>query len=164
MTTPSLTDLKHMTQKLLRECSTMTLATASENVPWAAPVYFVYNEEGLYFFSSRKSRHITEALNTGKAAAAVYPDSSSWLGIRGLQMSGKIRDVSLRKESKSVFEQYKSEYSFLRDFFSNRVEIRLNDIVKSFKVRFYCFEPSLVYYLDNSIRFGFRERVYLCGE
>ena len=47
---PDQKQLKALATDLINEQSTMTLATCSENVAWAAPVYYVFLKSAFYFF------------------------------------------------------------------------------------------------------------------
>ena len=158
---PSDRELRVLAEQLLNERSTMTLATAQENEPWAAPVYFVYRGGKLFFLSDPKTRHMAESLLTGQAAAAVFADGRSWKEIRGLQMSGVVREVTAKRETMEVLAQYAKEYPFVREFFTPGAMLDLKMFFNRFKVRLYCFEPSIVCYVDNSIRFGFKAEIDL---
>lgn len=150
---------KRLAEELIRSQTTVTLATAREDVPWAAPVYYVNEGFNLYFFSSPESRHIQESSEGAQVAAAIYCPASSWQEIRGVQMSGMIRHVPMGPQALRAFRAYMRKYPFTADFFETTQGIDLRGLLQRFRVRLYRFEPSLVYYLDNSIRFGFREEV-----
>jgi uncharacterized protein YhbP (UPF0306 family) len=158
---PDNRSLKRMAQSLIREQSTMTLATAHEDDAWAAAVYYVYHESVFYFFSDPLSRHIKEALRSGGAASAIHAQADTWRAIRGIQMSGEIQEVTGPVRSLSAIRAYLKKFPFTREFFPVGVEPNMVEFSKRFKVRLYCFRPRLVYYLDNGIRFGFRETITL---
>jgi len=152
-------DLIARAKNLIFEQSTLTLATARKDIPWAAAVYYVSRGFTLYFFSDPASRHIQESLKSGQVSGAISVPASSWQDIRGIQASGKITLVSSGLESIQVLRAYLKKYPFTKDFFESKEKLNLDAIVSRFKVRLYRFQPSLLYYLDNSIRFGFRECV-----
>jgi uncharacterized protein len=158
---PANRELRVLAEQLLNERSTMTLATAQENEPWAAPVYFIYRGGKLFFLSDPKTRHMAESLRTGRVAVAVFADGRSWKEIRGLQMSGTIREVTAKRETVEVLAQYAKEYPFVREFFTPGTMLDLKMFFSRFKVRLYCFEPLTVCYVDNSIRFGFKAEIDL---
>ena len=141
--------------------STMALATAREDEPWTAPVYFVFRRAAFYFFSDPESRHVREALASGRASATVYPFVSTWQEIRGVQMSGSVERVSPGLEAVQAVRAYVGKFPFTREFFSPGDALDLEGFTKRFKVRLYAFLPKLVFYSDNRIRFGFREEVRL---
>ncbi len=156
---PNQKELKRLTETLIRAQSTMTLATAKGDEAWAAPVYYVFLKSCFYFFSDPGSRHIEESLGSGKASSAIHVPADTWQGIRGLQISGKIEIVSSKLETVEAIRAYLKRFPFTRDFFESEQDLDLGAFAKRFKVRLYKFVPSLIYYLDNSIRFGFREEV-----
>ena len=153
--------LEIMARQLIDSVSTMTLATSGGKEAWAAPVYYVFYDRGFYFFSAPDSRHIVESAASGQAAAAIYPAVSSWRDIRGIQMSGRIDPVRPGLKAIGALRAYIGKYPFTQEFFESRQELDLEAFAKRFRVRLYRFEPRLVCYLDNKIRFGFRESVCL---
>ncbi len=152
-------DLRRLAEEIINGQSTMTLATARGDVAWAAAVYYVYLNSCFYFFSDPESRHIQESLSSGQASAAIHAAASTWSEIRGIQMSGKIRAVSVGSEAVKAVRYYLKKFTFTEEFFDPGQPLDLAAFVKRFKVRLYKFQPSLIYYLDNGIRFGFREEV-----
>ena len=137
----------------------MALATAREGTAWTAPVYFVFHKSAFYFFSDPASRHVQEALKSGQASATVYPFVSTWQEIRGVQMSGTVRAVSPGLEAVGSIRAYVRKFPFTREFFSPGDAADLESFGKRFKVRLYAFVPTLVYYLDNQVAFGFRKEI-----
>jgi uncharacterized protein YhbP (UPF0306 family) len=153
--------LKKLAVELIEGQSTMTLATAKGNVAWSAPVYYVFFKSSFYFFSDPTSRHIQESLASGQASCSIYANASTWQEIRGIQMSGHMENVPPRLGAIEVIRAYLKKFPFTKDFFKPGQAMDLDAFVKRFKVKLYRFKPTLVYYLDNSIRFGFREEVIL---
>lgn len=154
-------DVKALAMELIASQSTMTLGTAQKGEAWAAPVYYVFHHGDFYFFSAPDSRHILEAVESGQAAAAIYPSVHSWKDIRGIQMSGCIGKVGVGLKAAQALRAYVKKYPFVKEFFDPGQEPNLKDFGNRFRVWFYCFTPTLVYYLDNAIRFGFREAIVL---
>lgn len=151
--------LRKLAGNLIKGESTMTLATAQENTAWAAPVYYVFCRSAFYFFSDPGSRHIEESLAGCQASAAIHSGASSWEDIRGVQMSGSIDKVSGKLEAVEAIGRYLKKFRFTQDFFSKDQAMDLESFANRFHVRLYKFKPVLIYYLDNSIRFGFREAI-----
>lgn len=158
---PNENQLKTLALRLVQEQSTMTLATAGPEGPWAAPVYYAFLESAFYFFSDPSSRHIEESLGSGRASAAVFAQASSWQDIRGLQMSGAVEAVSAGTTAFKALRAYLAKFPFTKEFFKPGDLMDLNAFSSRFRVRLYRFKPALVYYLDNGVKFGFRERVSL---
>ncbi|UCG66371.1 MAG: hypothetical protein JSW12_04910 [Deltaproteobacteria bacterium] len=63
-------EVRVLAEDLIRQESTMTMATAGGDVAWAAPVYYVFWKSSFYFFSEPTSRHIQESIKSGQASAA----------------------------------------------------------------------------------------------
>jgi uncharacterized protein len=158
---PDVSELRRLALELIGSASTMTLATHGPNSAWAAPVYYVYQKGGFFFFSKPDSRHIQEALATGVAAAAIHAHADSWQLIRGLQMSGVIHKRQIGLTAISAVQAYLKKFPFTREFFQDDQQIDLNGVIARFKVGLYEFTPTLVYYQDNQIKFGFREEICL---
>ena len=156
---PTEQDLKNLAEDLMRAESTMTLGTARKNIAWCAPVYYIYLKHCFYFFSDPVSRHIQESLAANQASSAIYSPASTWQEIRGVQMSGSIKDISPGLEAIEVVRAYLKKFPFTKDFFSRGQALDLSAFTSRFRVKLYCFKSSLVYYMDNSIRFGFREKI-----
>jgi uncharacterized protein YhbP (UPF0306 family) len=146
---------------LINDQSTMTLATCKENAAWAAPVYYVFLKSAFYFFSDPASRHILESLESGQASGAVHGFAAGWQEIRGIQMTGRIEALSMGVESAEVIMVYLKKFQFTKELFSSGIPLNLDAFTSRFRVKLYKFNPTLIYYLDNSFRFGFRERVML---
>jgi uncharacterized protein YhbP (UPF0306 family) len=158
---PSDQELKRLAVDLIDQEATMTLATAKGDVAWSAPIYYVFFKSCFYFFSDPTSRHIQESLASGQASCSICASASTWQEIRGIQMSGKIETVPARLGTIEVIRVYLKKFPFTKDFFKPGQAMNLETFAKRFKVKLYRFKPALVYYLDNSIRFGFREEVLL---
>ena len=139
----------------------MALATARDNRAWSAPVYYVFHKSGFYFFSDPMSRHIQESGMSTQASATIYPSVSTWQEIRGVQMSGSIEGVFPGLEAIHAIRAYLRKFPFTKEFFKPGASLDLVSFGERFKVRLYRFDPQLIYYLDNGIRFGFRQEVIL---
>lgn len=158
---PDQTRLRADALDLIENQYTMTLSTSLQGTPWAAPVYYVNLDFRFYFFSDPRSRHIQESQTANQAAAAIFHQSNSWREIRGVQMSGRIASLWPGLESLRAVRAYLKKFPFTEEFFDSKDQLDLEGFSKRFRVRFYCFRPDLVYYLDNRIRFSFRERLVL---
>ena len=146
-------------KKLLAETPAMTLATASGNQAWAAPVYYVARGAGLYFFSSPGSRHIKEALDAGTAACAIHAPDMSWKRLMGLQMTGAVEPVSEKRAAALAVGAYLRKFSFVKAFFAGNPVPTLADLAQKFHAGLYVFLPESVFFMDNSVGFGFRRPI-----
>jgi uncharacterized protein len=154
-------DLKTLAVELINSQSTMALATAAGGEAWAAPVYYVFYRGVFYFFSAPDSRHIQEGTANKQASATIYPFVTSWKEIRGIQMSGSIRKVKPGITAIKAVRAYVDKYPFTREFFDPGQDLDLENFGNKFRVRLYRFDPHFVYYLDNRIKFGFRDTIEL---
>ena len=144
---------------LIQGESTLTIATAGESGPWSAPVYFVCVNGSFYFFSSPQSRHIRQAVDSGKTAASLFHPADSWQAIRGIQMAGKVERVDSMALSIKVIAMYLKRFTFAREFFPDNPTPDLEAFFSRFKARLYAFTPTAVYYIDNRFGFGARQRI-----
>jgi nitroimidazol reductase NimA-like FMN-containing flavoprotein (pyridoxamine 5'-phosphate oxidase superfamily) len=108
-----------------------------------------YASEGavLYIMTDRPSRKARNIMNNPNVAYAVDENYDDFLSIKGIQMEGKARIVPEKAEiekARGLLVKKFKQYSTLPP---NR------DIV-IIKI-----EPVEGYYLDNSVRFGHRERI-----
>ena len=74
-------------------------------------------------------------------------------------MSGSIQPVESKLEAFQVLRVYLKKFSFTKEFFKKHTPMDPASFWERFGVKLYQFKPSLVYYLDNRIRFAFREEV-----
>ncbi len=158
---PTQEELRKLAEELLKGQNTMTLSTAVKDVAWAAPVYYAHIDFRFYFFSDPSSRHIQEALAGRQVAAAIFHQSSTWKEIRGIQMSGPVQPLSPGLESVRAIRAYLKKFPFTLEFFGSGEKLDLDGFSKRFRVRLYRFRPEVCLYMDNRIRFSFRERLDL---
>jgi uncharacterized protein YhbP (UPF0306 family) len=144
---------------LIAETPAMTLATACDNMAWAAPVYYAAQGPGLYFFSSQNSRHIQEATASGQAACAIHSPDVSWKNLLGLQMAGKIRPVNGKMEAAGAIMAYVRKFPFVKNFFSGIISLTLTDFSRHLHADLYVFLPESIFFMDNSVAFGFRQPI-----
>ena len=154
-------ELKDQTLALFKEQTTMTLATSDGSRAWVAPVYYVNLDFQVYFFSNPGSKHIVESQLSHQASAAIYAQSSTWKGIRGVQMSGMIHLLPPGLEAAGAITAYIKKFPFVHEFFTDGQPVKLETFSKRFNARFYCFTAEHIYYLDNHVDFGFRAEVPL---
>jgi len=76
-------------------------------------------------------------------------------------MSGVIESVGPGLDAAGAIHDYLRKFPFVREFFKPGDVLDLAGFSGRFRVRLYRFRPTIVYYLDNRIKFGFRERVTL---
>ncbi|MBC2717839.1 MAG: hypothetical protein HF978_21255 [Desulfobacteraceae bacterium] len=151
--------ITHRVKNLIKNSQAMTLATASNNKAWAAPVYYVNKRACFYFFSNPNSRHIEEAFASGQAGCTIYAQDASWQNLLGLQMSGKILIVPGGIEASKAILAYVKKFPIVKTFFPNIKNADLSDFICKFHAKLYCFIPEFIFFMDNSVNFGFRKEI-----
>lgn len=136
---------------LISNARVMTLGTGGAHGPWTAPVYYIYQGRGFYFFSNPNSRHILDGMG-GLCSTSIYRDADNPSDLQGVQMSGRIR-LCLRSA-----EELKAVLAYVRQY---RISVIGKDALAFFRdrfhARFYCFEPEKIYYMENLESFGQRD-------
>lgn len=145
--------------KLIRSQKTLVLATADPE-PWSAPVYYLYQSQRFYFFSSAASRHIMAAVASGRCAGSIFRDADAWRQIEGLQMVGRLERIPAGVEALTVFRAYLKRFPTVKDFFLDSV-FDFNQFLNRFRTHLYAFAPEQMLYLNNQGGFGKRVVIQL---
>ena len=143
-------------KELIKHQSVLTLATSGADGPWSAPVYYVHADGDFFFFSSPQSRHISQAGQSGQAAASIFCPSDAWQTIQGIQMAGSITQVHSPMVSMNLIARYLNRFTFVRPFFPDGQAPTLDAFYAMFRARLFAFRPTAVFYLDNRCGFGSR--------
>ena len=133
-----------------------TLATNGPEGPWAAAVFYANTGFTLYFLSSPTSRHGRNIGGNAKAAATIQEDYSDWREIKGIQLEGQAKRLE-------GAERAEAEARFGAKF-PRLVSPALapGAIARALRlVAWYQFEPTRVYFVDNSRGFGHRDEIPL---
>jgi len=146
---------------LINETRVMTLSVCRDDMPWSAPVYFVFHDPGFYFFSNENSRHIKDAEGMRPVSASIFQDSDRMEEIFGFQMSGRIEAISKRDEHLRIVKKYVAKFSFLKQIFGPQLIENRQFFLEKFKSRLYCFYPDRIYLSDNSSTSGKRSEIDL---
>ena len=154
-------EIRRQARSLIDAQRTMVLATEERNVPWTAPVYYVYSEPHFYFFSSPRARHIRQA-GSGKAvAASIFSDSDQWLDIQGLQMSGTLMEVKKPTDRLNAIARFLIKFPFSKPFLQPEAKQLKGTPAVGERVRLYAFTPQEIYLVNNRMAFGKRLPVEL---
>ena len=153
--------IKSKVKELVKLCCTMTIATSNGCLPWIAPVSYIYNDTMFYFLSNPNSRHIKESVISKSVAVSIHSKYLTWREIKGVQMNGKIITVENSFEIIKVMKRYLEKFSSVKEFLKADNVSSIKNFITDFNVKLYKFHPKIVFYLDNSIKFGFREKVSL---
>ncbi len=150
-------DLNELIKNFLAEHSTVVLASASNDVPWAAAVFYAEDGFDLYFFSSPDSRHSQDFAENSHAAATVNGHYWQWREIKGLQMEGVVTKVTSKIAKANAMALYLKKFPFVKEFFDNPLDVSRAVADKVGGVEFYCFSPSEIHFINNESGFGNRE-------
>jgi len=143
--------------ELVRSRRTLVLATGGSSA-WAAPVYYLYDGGRFHFFSSEKSRHVTDAMAAGQCGAAIFRDAEDWRDIEGVQMDGALEVAASDESSRLVFARYVERFPTVRSFLPEG-ELELDAFLAQFRARLYAFAARRVFYLNNRAGFATRREV-----
>ena len=130
----------------------MTLATNGPQGPWAAAVFYVNRGFDLYFLSSPRSRHAGDLAADCRAAATVQEDYAGWCDIRGVQLEGRVEQLS-GSDMAEARALYGTKFPLVVDAAPDAITAALA------RVHWYRLIATRAYFVDNSRGFGHRDRV-----
>jgi uncharacterized protein YhbP (UPF0306 family) len=150
-------ELKQQVLKYLETHNTMTLGTCSDDVPWAATVFYASDDFRLYFFSVPDSRHCQNLAANPRVAVTVQEDYHDWQKIKGIQLEGTAVLVDSIIEKAKAMAVYARKYPEVIRLFTNPASGLFH---KAFlKVKFYCVVPEKLFFIDNEQGFGKRQEL-----
>ena len=150
-------ELKQQVLKYLETHNTMTLGTCSDDVPWAATVFYASDDFRLYFFSVPDSRHCQNLAANPRVAVTVQEDYHDWQKIKGIQLEGTAVLVDSIIEKAKAMAVYARKYPEVIKLFTNPASGVFH---KAFlKVKFYCVVPEKLFFIDNEQGFGKRQEL-----
>jgi len=138
----------------LHSCNVLTLATNGEDGPWAAAVFYVNNDFNLFFLSDPATRHVLNINLNPQVAATIQKDYKDWKKIKGIQLEGEVREVTGAKKTVAI-----ARYLVKFPVIGKQTPIEISQAMS--KVDWYTLIPSAVYFIDNSLGLGHREKVNL---
>jgi uncharacterized protein YhbP (UPF0306 family) len=131
----------------------MTLAVQSGDKVWAAAVFYVNLDFSLFFLSAGHTRHARYLATNPWAAGAIHEDYENWQEIKGIQFEGPVHQLSGAAQRKAI-DLYGEKYPFV-----GKAKGAIATALA--KVNWYQIMPARLYYIDNSLGFGYREEVPL---
>ncbi len=142
-------ELRKMIASYMAENAHMTIATCSTGQPWAAVVFFAFDDDlNLYFLSDRNTRHARELSRSSKVAVTINKEWTEPAPVRGLQIEGEAQQVK-PMQIPSAFAVYLKRFPGTKDFISSDKEF----LKKAFTTRIYQVVPKRIWFLDE-INFG----------
>jgi uncharacterized protein YhbP (UPF0306 family) len=150
-------EIRRQALTLIKGQRTMVLATTNGDIPWTAPVYYVYIPPNFYFFSSPKARHILQAGPDRSVAASIFVDSVKWREIQGLQMCGTLLEEKKKTARMKAVAHFLIKFPFAKPFLQPDDTRQGEAPNVAERVKLYTFTPEESYYVNN--RFGFGKRL-----
>lgn len=129
----------------------MTLATAG---PWAAAVFYVNDGFTLYFLSSPQTRHAQELVANPRVAITIHEDYTDWRSIKGIQFDGVAGQVSAEEYAR-VRGLYGAKFPLIGE--GSKTPAAIAKALT--KIEWYKVKARSVYFVDNSVAFGHRDRI-----
>jgi uncharacterized protein YhbP (UPF0306 family) len=143
-----MTDLRERILSYLNAHTTLNLATAGPEGPWAAAVLYVQDDLHLYFTSVAATRHGRAVESTGRAAGTINDDCTDWMSMKGIQLEGEVAPVEDPAERAKVVAAYLRRFPFaaaLWDGETDAARIAADPGVHGF----YRLTPTRVLFTDN---------------
>ena len=151
-------DTRQTILQYLQDQHTATLATAGDEGPWAAAVFYACADDlTLYFLSDPATRHGRDLAANPQAAATIHGDAGDWRRIKGVQLVGRAEWVTNPLELAHAWRLYLAKFPFVHDFLRAPGEFLEAYAVRMGKVRFYRLVPRKVWFTDNERHFGKRD-------
>ncbi|MCU0726385.1 MAG: pyridoxamine 5'-phosphate oxidase family protein [Planctomycetes bacterium] len=129
---------------------TMTLACADADGPWAADVCFARVGAGFCFLSSPDSRHARAYAADPRAAATIHGDFARWEEIRGVQIAGRVGEVTGAGAKARAMAAYFRKFPFARGLVEGAAAVLAG------RFRLYRLDPEKILLVDNQSGFGAR--------
>jgi general stress protein 26 len=143
-------ELKDKIYEYLSSHYYLNLATVSpQGRPMAHTVAYVSKDAVIYFTTNKNTRKVQNIMHNPYVAYTVDEDDPDWFDMRALQVEGKASIITDENELREVGEIMVAKFPVAADMPPDP------DIVM-IKI-----EPEVIYYLDYSVEFGYREQVNL---
>ena len=148
--------LSRRVQAYLGAHHVMTLATAGDEGPWAAAVFYVHHGWALYFLSAAASRHCRNMAQNPRVSATIQEDYTEWRQIKGIQLEGTATRLSGEEQARAR-DLYGAKFPLLRD--TARLPAEIAAALAS--ISWYRIAPERAWFVDNSVAFGHRDEIDL---
>jgi len=146
-------DLRQRILTCLNEWHVMSLATTDEAGPHAASLLYACDELALVWVSARDAHHSRAIEKSSRVAATIAPDYDDFASIKGVQIQGMARQVTVTAERQRAFALLQTRYRFLA-----RRESLPPAVREAYEhAAVYRLEPLRIVLIDNAQGFGHRE-------
>ena len=146
--------------EMLKEHHTVTISTRDEASVWSATVFYVSDSNlNLFFLSAHKSKHIQHINMIPEVSATVYKDQKDWEKIKGIQMSGIVKELN-GQDREDAISQYLVKYKYLNRVINEPLNQDEEKIGSQFaSIPFFKLKPNFIRIIDNQVAFGHREQI-----
>jgi uncharacterized protein YhbP (UPF0306 family) len=144
-------------EALLEAHHVMTLATSAEAIPHAASLMYAREGFTLYWTSDPATRHSCELQMNDRVAATIAPDYTDFRAIRGLQIAGCAKRLTVDVDVIHARALMENRYVFLRELAQGPESLR----AAYAKAGFYALRPARITLIDNTRGFGNKETLEL---
>lgn len=141
-------ELKTKIYEYLADHYYLNLATVSpQGNPMAHTMAYVSEGAVVYLATNKNTRKVQNIMNNPHVAYTVDEDDPDWFDMKALQVEGKASIITDENELREVGEIMVAKFPIAADMPPD------SDIIM-IKIK-----PEIVYYLDYSIEFGYREKI-----
>jgi general stress protein 26 len=143
-------ELKDKIYEYLSSHYYLNLATVSpQGRPMAHTMAYVSENAVTYLATNKNTRKVQNIMHNPYVAYTVDEDDPDWFNMQALQVEGKASIITGENELREVGEIMAAKFPVAADMPPD------SDIIM-IKI-----EPEVIYYLDYSVKFGYREQVNL---
>jgi len=135
--------------------STLTLATASDDKPWASAVFYANDGFTIYFVSDPKTRHADYIKNNASVAGAIQDDQKDWRMIQGIQLEGACEEITNPIEAAKALAIYAAKFPFIGNLIHAPKEIAS----AMAKARWHKITLTWIRLIDNTRGMGHKEDI-----
>ncbi len=140
---------------------TLTLAVCSDQVPWAAALFYASDARlNLYFISDLGTRHAQMLAANARVAITVNEDYHDWRAIQGLQIEGAAEQLQGEAKAKA-YSCYVAKFPFMQRFLNPSDDQEKKVATRLATAAMFRVVPSRVLFIDNRWEFGQRQELWL---
>lgn len=134
----------------------MTLATTGRDGPWAAAVFYAWQDGSLIFLSAPGSRHALNLEADPRCAATIHDDTGDWKAVKGIQLEGEVSRLD-GEDAGLARTVYAKRHTLLGPL------TKLPPVIAEAlaKIRWYRLRLRRMHFIDNARGFGHRDEVDL---
>ena len=133
----------------------LTLATHGKGGVWSAALYYVNVDFKLIFLSAPSTRHVKNLVGNSHVAVSINENNIEWTTIRGLQFEAEVEQITDPSEIAEVQVCYANRFPVIGSQAPAEITKALS------RVNWYVCNPTLMYFIDNSLGLGHRDRIIL---